>query len=217
MTIYTFPSIAPSSIDPKIIYNTKTLVSPLNGYTQTASREGTRWHISQRFTNLFGDDRADLMAFLARMNGQTHRAKIYLHTYHGARGALGGTPLVDGAGQTGSTLNIKGMSAGLDSPPTGVANIFKAGDQISYLNANSNWELKLVLANASSDGSGLVSVEISPEIHTSPANETAIITTNPAGTFMLLSPEIGWSERPDGNSTYPIHSDFSIDWIEDIT
>jgi hypothetical protein len=150
-----------------------------------------------------------MQAYLARMNGNVHRALIFDHSYHGARGALGGSPLVDGAGQTGEVLNIKGMAFS-------VADIFKAGDQISFLNSNGNYELKMVLSDASSNGLGRVAVTISPEIHHSPADNAVIVTTNPAGTFMMGSTDISWTNRPEGSASNPIHSDFSIDWVEDI-
>ena len=209
MTTYTFPAIAPNTSDLKIVSNVRAFVSPLTGYTQTASRQGTRWEMAHGFTSLEGQERAIMKAFTARMNGNVHRALIYDHSYHGARGALGGTPLVDGAAQTGETLDIKGMS-------NNVTGIFKAGDYFSFLNANGNYELKMILTDANSNGTGLVTVTFSPEIHHSPADEATIVTTNPAGTFMLATAEAAWSNRPAGNATNPIHSDFSIDWVEDI-
>jgi len=110
MTTYTFPAIAPNTTDLKIVSNVRGFRSPLTGFTQTASRQGTRWEMAHGFTSLEGEERAIMKAFTARMNGNVHRALIYDHSYHGARGALGGTPLVDGAGQTGETLDVKGMS-----------------------------------------------------------------------------------------------------------
>jgi hypothetical protein len=209
MTVYVFPGIAPTTVDIDILSNTKTFLSPLSGAAQTAVRAGTRLTFSQRFANLYGQERRIMQAFIARMNGQTHRALIYDHSYGTARGALGGTPVVDGAGQTGTTLNIRGMTPS-------VTNILRAGDQFSYLNSRGFYELKLVLSDADSDGSGELSLDIAPGIHHSPADGAAIVTTNPAGTFMLASPRTGWSNRPDGNENNPILSDFNIDWIEDI-
>lgn len=210
MTTYVFPAVAPTTIDIKIYSATKTFASPLSGHTQTAARNGTRLGIMQRYSNLQGQERRIMQAFLARMNGQQHRALIYDHSYHNARGTLGGTPVVDGASQAGKTLDIRGMS-------NSITGIFKAGDQISFQNANGNYELKLVLSDADSDGTGDVSVDITPEIHVSPADGATIVTANPAGTFMLAGPDVGWSNRPEGSGSDPLLSDFDIQWIEDIS
>lgn len=209
MTTYVFPGIAPNVVDTGILSNSKSFESPLSKFVQTAARDGTRLALSQRFSDLVGAERRIMQAFLARMNGQENRALIYDHTYHGARGALGGTPVVDGANQKGKSISIRDMTAD-------VVGIFRAGDQIAFLNANGNYELKFVLSDADSDSNGDVSLDIYPEIHHSPADGAEIVTTNPAGTFMLASPDISWSNRPDGNALNPIHSDFNVQWVEDI-
>lgn len=213
MTVYTFPSIAPATTDSEIVPNIKTFTSPLTKFTVASSRPGTKWSIKMFFETLYGPERAVMQAYLALMSGKVHRALIYDHAYHEARGALGGTPLIDGPISAGaSTAPIKGMTAD-------VTGIFKAGDQISFLNTNGFYELKMVMLDADTNGLGEVNVIVSPETHQIIDDGATVVTTNPAGTFMLASPTAKWSNRPDGdgsNNRNPNQSNFSPDWIEDM-
>lgn len=208
MTVVAFPSITPNQTEMGIITNTKQFISPLTGYTQTTSRKGARWMLRMAFNNLQTDERGVLKGFFAFMEGQVHRIQVGDHSYTGARGALGGTPLVNGASQTGTTLATDGWSAS--------TLVLKAGDLISYNNGTYS-ELKMVTSDATTNGSGQVTLNIMPEIHTAPANNAAIETAAPVGTFMLVSPVFQWSNRAGrlGSVSAPF-SDYSIDLVEDI-
>jgi hypothetical protein len=81
-------------------------------------------------------------------------------------GTPGGTPLVDGAAQSGSTLNIKGMTA--------TTGDYHAGDIITIANVNSVNRLSkedtgqlqpfVITALGTADGSGDLAASISPAI-----------------------------------------------------
>jgi len=81
MTTYTFPSITPSSNTFELVTNTRTFQSPLTNSVQTVARKGSLWKISMRFNNLTGDDRAEMQAFLTKLNGQQHRFFLQDHSY----------------------------------------------------------------------------------------------------------------------------------------
>lgn len=96
-------------------------------------------------------------------------------------GPQGGTPLVNGAGQTGSSLATKGWTAAAASRLVvgdvfTVAGVFAVNPQ----NRQSTGQLQqfVVTAAFSSDGSGNGSVSISPSIVTSGATQT--VTASPA-------------------------------------
>lgn len=95
------------------------------------------------------------------------------------RGAGGGTPLVDGASQTGLTLAIKGG-------PLSTTNWLKAGDWIQ-LGSGSSTRLHKVLVNASTDGTGDATLDIWPRLRSSPADGDAVTITNCKGLFQLSS------------------------------
>lgn len=96
-------------------------------------------------------------------------------------GALGGTPLINGANQTGNSINLKGWTAV-------AAQRLNAGDVLQFagsfavnpLNYQSTGQLQdfTVQADASSDGSGNMTVLVSPSIITSGALQT--VTASPA-------------------------------------
>lgn len=96
-------------------------------------------------------------------------------------GPLGGTPLVDGAGQTGNSVLLKGWTAA-------AANRLKQGDVIQFagvfainpLNYQSTGQLAdfTVSADTDSTGAGAMTVTFTPAIITSGALQT--VTNSPA-------------------------------------
>lgn len=194
MTTYSFPDVEPSASEFAIVSNTKVFISPFTGSVQTASRSGTRWRIVLTFNNLKDSDRRLMQAFIAKLDGQTHRFTVKDHS-HTFSGAINGTPLVAGASQTGNSIDIDGLSGGDN---------IKEGDLFSI-----GGELKMCTADASASG-GAMTISFVPEIHNSPSDNSAVIYENPTGTFMLTGNENGWSNAPG------VFSNFSIEAIEDI-
>jgi hypothetical protein len=197
VTTYTYPAIIPNESTIEFESNTQVFRSPLNGAIQTVDRSGERLTMSLVHRNLSGADRAVLMAFAVKLNGQQHRVTLYNHAEN-QRGAFGGTPLVAGASQTGLSLNIDGCSSG-------ITNWIRAGDWFSV-----NGELKLCTADANSDGGGLCTIAFTPRLRASPANNDPLTTTNGTGTFFLAKNSNSWTNRPGG------FSDFSLSFVEDI-
>ena len=76
MTTYTFPSITPNSSQIELQSNTSSFVSPITGSVQTLDRGGEKWIMTLTFMNLTGANRADLQAYLVKLNGQQHRLSI---------------------------------------------------------------------------------------------------------------------------------------------
>ena len=97
-------------------------------------------------------------------------------------GSAAGSPQVNLAGQTGNTLNTKGWTASQ-------ANVLIAGDYIQIGN-----RLYKVLANASSNGSGLATLDIWPRLRESPPNNTPIVTSNAKGLFRIADSEVRTQE-----------------------
>jgi len=84
------------------------------------------------------------------------------------------TGRVAGASQTGSTITTDGWS-------TGVTDLFKAGDIISF-----GGQLKRVLVDTDSDGSGNATIEVAPPVYEAVADNALITTVSPTGTFRLM-------------------------------
>lgn len=211
MAINVFPaSLTPNVSECRIVSNTKVFVSPLTGYTQTESRAGARWIIRMTFNNLQGANRGVLLGYIASLQGKVNRAEIGDHAYTGARGALGPAIKIDGANQTGTSVDVTITGGGGSS----VSGYLLAGDRVSWSNGT-NKEMKMVTEDFDLTG-GSGTLKIFPGIHTSPANLAAIETTNPVGTFILVD-DPAWTNTPgaDAGSASPF-SNVSLSFIEDI-
>ena len=197
MTTYAFPSITPNRSSWELVTNTRRFTSPLTNATQTVARKGTLWRVDLSFNNLDGADRADLQAFLTKLNGQEHRFTLHDHAYT-RRGTGGGTPLIDGASQTGSSVTIDGATAS-------VTNWLRAGDYLSFNN-----QLFMTTADCNSDGSGDVTVTLSPPIRSAPADDAAVDIDAPVSGVFMLATDPSWSKRPGAFSS------FQMTCIEDV-
>ena len=94
------------------------------------------------------------------------------------KGTYGGTPLVDGANQTGSTITLKGATAD-------VSNWARAGDLVTFAGITLVYE---VPTDTNSVGGGAVTLPISPPIFSggSPADEAAVTTTGISVTAIVI-------------------------------
>jgi hypothetical protein len=91
------------------------------------------------------------------------------------KGVATGTPVVNGASQTGYTLLTRGWTAS-------VVGILLPGDYLQI-----GFRLYRVLASVNSDGSGHASIPVWPNLRDQPADGTTIITRNCKGLFRLAS------------------------------
>jgi hypothetical protein len=191
----TMPSVRPTDVSWSIVSNSRQFVSPLTGAIQTAQRTGTRWRASLNFQNLFDSDRAAMQGFLSQLQATANNFFLQDHSY--TRRADGdGTVRVDGASQTGNSLDLDGFTSGTYA--------FLVGDFFEV-----NGELKMCVAD-STITAGAATVEFVPELRAAPDDNTVLEIDTPKGTFRLISNESGWSNRS------PVISTFSFDCVEDV-
>lgn len=205
MTTYTFSGLKlPTRYRMRMKTNTTAKRSPLTGAVQTITRPGSHWQIEAEWINLWDSDRAELIAFFARLNGREHRVKLPVFN-HAQRGPLNGTPVVDGGSQTGNTLNIRGATAS-QSPWA------RAFDYVMVAP-----QLFMVAADVSSDGSGDVALKIIPSIRDSFIDGLAVETdlSNIYVTCIMVSDveDVITGSAGAGNN----FSDLSLSFVEDIT
>ena len=197
MTIFSFPSITPTSSSFELVTNTKTFRSPITNSVQTSGRQGSLWKVGMSFNNLSGDDRSEMQAFLAKLNGQEHRFTLHDHSYT-RRGVGTGTLTINGSGQ--SSANLVCSTTG-----TLIIGYVKAGDYVSFNN-----ELHMVTADANSDVSGNITIKIAPPIRKPTINNDNIDYTSPVNGVFMLASKSGWSNELAGLSS------FSIEAVEDV-
>lgn len=186
MTTLAFPTgIVPQTTMFKSVANTKLHTSPLNGYIQALYLPGTRWAATYTFPPMDGENAAILKAFLMSLEGSAGRFYGKDFSYAGARGVATGTPLVNGASQTGGTLITDGWTAG----QTG---ILKKGD---YFTVNN--ELKMMTADVNSDGSGNATLQFKPNLRSSPNDNASIEVSAPTCVMMLTdNDQTQWEAEP---------------------
>ncbi len=178
MTILTFPTIRrPSSASYRLRGNTQTHRSPLDGTVQTLEMPGANWELTVSWESLNSDDMRVLAAFLADLRGTAGRFYYSPATWAPRRAAGGGSPLINGAAQSGSTLATDGWSFAVQ--------VMRAGDWLSYTDTSGRRRLHMVTADTSSTGGGAASLPITPPIRRAGGDNAAIDVATPSGVFRL--------------------------------
>ena len=161
--------------------------SPFTYAQQAVAHSGQRWECDVSLPAMNRADAEQWVAFLVSLRGQLGTFTLGDPVGASPRGSAGGTPLVNGASQTGGTLAIDGCTAS----QTGW---LKAGDYIQ-LGTGASATLHKVLADADSNSSGEVSLDIWPYIRTAPNDNATVVVTNTVGRFRLASNEQNWNIR----------------------
>jgi hypothetical protein len=159
--------------------------SPFTFAGQAFAYSGQMWTADVTLKPMKRADAEQWVAWLISLRGQLGTFLLGDPNGATARGAATGTPLVNGASQTGGSLVIDGAA-------TSVTGWLKAGDYIQ-LGSNGSSRLHKVLADANSDGSGNVTVDIWPHIRTAPADNATVTVSSAKGLFRLSSNEQAWS------------------------
>ncbi len=160
----------------RLIANTQTFRSPLDMTVQTLELTGARWRGEFVLPPTKRPLAAPWYAFLAELNGTAGRFFGFDMGATAPRGTGGGdSPLVNGASQSGKSLNSKAWTinqTGLLVP----GDFFQVGT-----------ELKMVTASVDSDGAGLATISFTPSLRASPADSAAITLNDPVCIMMLDS------------------------------
>lgn len=160
-------------------------MSPFTFSGQAQASAGQMWQADVTLPPMKRADAEIWVAWLVSLRGKFGTFLLGDPLCATPQGDIGGTPLVNGAGQTGETLQIDGCTAN-------VTNWLKAGDYIQ-LGSGSTATLHKVLANANSNGSGQVTLSLWPHIRSAPNDNAAVTVTNAVGRFRLSSNETTWS------------------------
>jgi hypothetical protein len=152
--------------------------SPFTGSTQVVRRQGQWWGLNVTLPPMDRTDARQWRSMLLRLRGKFGTFLIGdpdAATPAGTAASAPGTPLVKGASQTGSYLVI-------DGAPAGSAGYLLSGDYIQ-LGSGASSRLHLVLEDAPSDGSGNVTLNLWPDLRTSPADNAAVVVSSAKGHF----------------------------------
>jgi hypothetical protein len=107
----------------------------------------------------------------------------------------GAVPLVNGANQVGLALNVDGAAVS--------TLILRKGEYFSV-----NGELKIMTANATTNGSGQAALNFEPPLQAPPPDNTALVLAAPKCKFRLVNPEAVSRIRP------PVLHSITVDCTE---
>lgn len=158
--------------------------SPFTMKQQVQKHQGQRWEAQVTLPPLSRAEAEEWISFLLKLNGTF--GTFFMGDPAGAiaRGAgasLSDTLLINGANQTGNTLNLDGATAS-------TSNYARAGD---YLQVGS--QLFKVLSDADSNASGELSLDVWPDIRVSPSDNAGVIGQNTVAIFRLASNQTDFS------------------------
>lgn len=158
--------------------------SPFTFEEQRFVHAGQRWLAEINLRPMKRPDAEDWNSFLMKLNGKEGTFLMGDPAGTTPRGSAGGTPQVNGASQTGKTLNTKGW-------PASTSGVLLAGDYIQ-LDSGATSKLHKVLNDANSDAGGLAALDIWPSLRSSPADSATIVASAAKGVFRLAENLSGW-------------------------
>ncbi len=173
------------SVDLRAVNAVAMSMSPFTYKQQVFAHQGQRWEADVTLPPMKRSDAEQWVAWLVSLKGLRGTFLMGDPVGCSARGSVGGTPLVNGASQTGDTLNIDGCTA--SQTPW-----IKAGDYIQ-LGSASSASLHKVLLDANSDSGGQVLLDIWPNINVAQADNATVVTSNAKGVWRLANNESNWS------------------------
>ena len=155
-----------------------------------------RWAWTLRYPPMLRADISPLVAFLVAQEGITGNFTFVPPVPHNlALGSTTATVLVDGAAQTGTTINLKDFELS-------TAGVLKAGD---FLVFGGHAKAYMVTADVTSDGAGDAAVTIQPALVESPADGASVTYDSPPFTMHVAGETLGVAMTPRGaaDALYP--------------
>jgi hypothetical protein len=181
----TYPRSLPSAMKfQQANFRTNSVVavakSPFTGKEKAVAHQGQFWSANLSMSPIERADAGAVTAWFTSLNG---REKTFLlgdpaaATAQGSASSAPGTPVVNGASQTGSALIC-------DGAPNDATNYLKEGDYVQ-LGSGSSSRLYMVLEDVTSDGSGNFTLNLWPNLRSSPANDDTLVVASTVGVFRL--------------------------------
>ena len=220
-------AIGPENISFRLVTADAISGSPFTFKQQVINLGGSRWEISVSIPPVNRDIAEQWIAFLLSLKGRqgtfllgdpmaaesmgayslpnstysslqlNFTTQTYGFTYYNL------VPRIDGAGQTGDVIDVKGL-------PISNAEVFKPGDYLQ-IGFGSSATLHKVLTTTASNVDGKASIDIAPALRKPSVDNRTILVDAPRGVFRLKSNETEWSI--DKASRYGI----SFDAVEALT
>jgi hypothetical protein len=201
MTQYTWPDTRqyiPATAELMVMDNNSANSSPESGYVQTISKPGARWGWGLDFTPQSRAERAELEAWFTRLSGREHRVRLWDLKYPRPRGTcnLTGVTLGATAAQFATTVQLAGCGSGKTLLPRDWLGL--PGGQ-----------LVMVVAAATANGSGAMTVEVRHMLRAALASGGAVVLDKPNAAFIRSESTLRLPRQPG-----PLEPGFSIQFEE---
>lgn len=142
-----------------------------------------KWTLSCAFPSTMSKAQfMPIMGFLMAQGGRFETFTFISPELKTPQGAASGTPLVNGGSQTGTSIITNGWVVSTLQ--------MKAGDILKFAGST---KVYMVTQDASSDGSGNMTINIQPPLLESPANNEALTVTDVPFTMQLRDDNIQYT------------------------
>ena len=162
--------------------------SPFTYKQQVLKFQGSAWEADVQLKAMKRDEAEEWIAWMLSLEGQF--GTFLLGDPNGAtpRGSAAtspGTPLINGADQTGKYIVIDGCSASATA-------YLEVGDYVQF-NSGASSKLHKILEVCPTDASGNALLTVYPEVKEAHPDNTTVTVSNCKGLFRLSSNEMDWS------------------------
>lgn len=187
MTTYTWPSgraFVPRAANLRVINNGRANDGAETGVTQTVTKPGSKWGWSIVMKSMTNAEREDFEGFLVGLSGQEHRISTHDWKHPAPRGScsLTGVTLNASAAQFATSVQLAGCGAGTT---------LKRGDWFGF----SSGQLVRVVADATADGSGVMTVNFRHSLRTAISSGAAITLDRPTALYILADTTLEFPRR----------------------
>ena len=183
----TFPTSGVASINLMARNIVGTTVSPFNLKQQVHKHAGQRWEADITLPPMKRAQAEVWISFFMKLYGSYGTFTMgdpNAATPRGTASSAAGTPVVNGASQTGDTLNIDGL-------PTSETGYLLAGDYIQ-LDTGTSAQLYKVLDDVDTNASGEAALTIWPDLRSSPSDAAAVVVSRAARLLRLGTSVTDW-------------------------
>lgn len=159
-------------------------MSPFTNEEQVQVHPGELWSFTLRLPKMTPAEAGPWQGTLLALNGQEGSILLGHPTKETPLGSVDGAPLVDGAGQSGRTLQTKGWTPD-------ASGVLLRGDMIG-LGSGLTSRMHMITEDVNADPAGDAAISIWPRLRYSPADSAPIVTSNVVGLFKLMRNAMPW-------------------------
>lgn len=161
--------------------------SPFSFKAQYHKHSGKMLEVEITTMRLERADAEEIVAFGLSLGGKAGTFLFGDLPNPNPRGSSGGTPLVNGAGQTGEELIIDGL-------PASTNGVYLTGDWF-HVGTGTTQRLHKALKDVNSDVGGNATLDIFPPLRESPAENAPLTWVSARGVFHLATNTFAWDLR----------------------